>query len=629
MLFGLFARRSSSRQAPAPIRSRLHRRFRLKVEHLEERTVPTVLAPAQIRHAYGFDQIAFTAGGQTTPGDGRGQTIAIVDAYDDPTVLSDLRNFDRTFGLPDPVFTKATPQGKPAMDAGWALEIALDVEWAHAIAPRANILLVEAASANLGDLLNAVDYARHQSGVVAVSMSWGAGEFSGESYYDSYFTTPAGHSGVTFVASSGDSGARYGPSWPAVSGNVLSVGGTRLNVVDSAGTYGSEVGWSGSGGGYSKYVSRPAFQNGFLAYNHRGNPDVSYNGDPNSGVYVYDTAGASGWYSVAGTSAGAPQWAALVAIADQGRALLGGASLDGPSQTLYSLYKMASTSWATYYHDVTSGSNGYVAHRGYDLVTGLGTPKANMIVAGLVNTTGAGTSVAVTSSGGSGGSPLSPSGRIRRQAATVFELSTIELAGFIYQLETAGNAALYGRVIYASISVQPIAPSFTLTPARSTFVYQPGHLTSPLSDDVTGPGGAPGAADDSDLPFWWPADVLPYPQTRGIPMMLEWGPLRSWFGDNAIPAFPAQRPLAANLPKPTSNRAERASEVAVEIPTLALHHSPKQGLTTVNDARPAAAVAVVAVAGAMALVARREAPAGAAAGDRNRYLTDWDCTPAA
>jgi hypothetical protein len=87
--------------------------------------------------------------------------------------------------------------------------------------------------------------------------------------------------------------------------------------------------------------------------------------------------------------------------------------------------------------------------------------------------------------------------------------------------------------------------------------------------------------------------------------------------------------LAANLPKPTSNRAERTSEVAVEIPTLALHHSPKQGLTTVNDARPAAAVAVVAVAGAMALVARREAPAGAAAWDRNRYLTDWDCTPAA
>src|SRR5206468_2022041 len=129
----------------------------------------------------------------------------------------------------------------PAASVSWGLETSLDVEWAHAIAPGAKILLVEANSSSLTDLLAAVNYARNQPGVSVVSMSWGAGEWSGESAYDSTFTTPAGHAGVTFVASSGDSGSAGAPEWPSVSPNVLAVGGTQLSV-DASGNYVSETG---------------------------------------------------------------------------------------------------------------------------------------------------------------------------------------------------------------------------------------------------------------------------------------------------------------------------------------------------------------------------------------------------
>ena len=133
---------------------------------------------------------------------------------------------------------------------GLGVETALDVEWAHAIAPAANIVLVE-AQPDLNDLFSAVSFASQLPGVSVVSMSWGTGEFSGETAYDSVFTTPAGHNGVTFVASSGDSGTT---EYPSASPNVLSVGGTTLNVT-SQGNYVSETGWSGSGTGYSPYES--------------------------------------------------------------------------------------------------------------------------------------------------------------------------------------------------------------------------------------------------------------------------------------------------------------------------------------------------------------------------------------
>ena len=210
-------------------------------------TSPTGFVPYQIAHAYGFDQLG-CYGSLTC---GLGQTIAIVDAYDDPNIATDLSKFSSQFGLPactssNGCFTKATPQGQPGSSQGWALEESLDVEWAHAIAPAAKIILVEAKSNSFGNLLGAIDYATSQPGVHQVSMSWGGSEFSGESSYDSHFKV----SGVSFTASSGDSGNAV--EWPAVSPYVVGVGGTTLNV-DSAGNVQSETAWSGSGGRTSRF----------------------------------------------------------------------------------------------------------------------------------------------------------------------------------------------------------------------------------------------------------------------------------------------------------------------------------------------------------------------------------------
>jgi hypothetical protein len=356
--------------------------------------VPSALIPSQVRQAYGLNQVSFQGG--AVVGDGSGQTIAIVTANDDPTIGSDLRQFDLRFGLADPPsFVKYLQLGLTHPDSGWSLETSLDVEWAHATAPGANLVLVEAKSASISDLFNAVNFARSLPGVVAVSMSWGSSEFYGQNAFDGLFTTPAGHvggdglpGGVSFVAASGDSGAWYGVSYPATSPNVLAVGATTLNL-GAGGSYGSESGWIGSTGGFSALEPAPAYQGAAqyvsgLFYGLRTTPDVAAVGDPATGVAVYDSVpygGQSGWYSVGGTSAAAPQWAGLIAVADQGLALAGKGSLANAQAALYSIPSSA-------FHDVTTGFNGYSATAGYDLVTGLGTPIANKVVAGLLATQG-------------------------------------------------------------------------------------------------------------------------------------------------------------------------------------------------------------------------------------------------
>ena len=260
---------------------------------------PTGLSPTQIRKAYNL------------PASGGSGTIAIIDAYDCPTVESDFVTFSQQFGLPTTNFEKHKMTPNIAVDAGWALEISLDVQWAHAIAPNAKILLVEARSASVADLLAAVNYARNRADVVAVSMSWGGAEFLGQSIYNSYFTS---NHGVVFFASTGDSGA--GVIWPSTVSNVVAVGGTTL-VLNPDGTVASETGWSGSGGGLSAYETEPQYQ---ITYNvpgangKRAVPDVSYDANPATGFPVYDTTaygGQSGWFQVGGTSAGTPQWAAI------------------------------------------------------------------------------------------------------------------------------------------------------------------------------------------------------------------------------------------------------------------------------------------------------------------------------
>ncbi len=310
---------------------------------------PTGLFPAQIRKAYNL------------PATGGNGTIAIIDAYDCPTVQNDFVNFSKQFGLPTTNFVEHKMTPNIAVDAGWALEISLDVQWSHAIAPNATILLVEAKSSSSSDLLAAINYATNRADVVAVSMSWGGPEFLGQSTYNSYFTS---NHGVAFFASTGDSGA--GVIWPSTVSSVVAVGGTSL-ALNADGTVASETAWSGGGGGISAYETEPQYQ---ITYNvpgvngKRGVPDVSYDSNPASGFPVYDTTaygGQTGWFQVGGTSASCPQWAAI--------------HLLGLSVSSSNLYQDAKWSGPTYFRDITSGSNGaYSAVPGYDLVTGLGSP---------------------------------------------------------------------------------------------------------------------------------------------------------------------------------------------------------------------------------------------------------------
>ena len=324
---------------------------------------PQGYGPFQIRHTYGIDQLS---------ANGAGQTIAIVDAYGSSTLQNDLNTFCTTYSIAQTSVAIYYPQGKPKKsDSNWALETSLDVEWAHVVAPGAKIAVVVAKSAMLNDLLNAVDYAV-SLGASQVSMSWGSSEFSSELNYESHFKK----TGVTFTASSGDSGA--GVSWPAASPSVVSVGGTTL-VADQYGMRKSETAWSGSGGGVSAYIPAPAYQTGWHASTMRTVPDVSYNADPNSGfsVYIGNYNGSKGWITVGGTSAGAPQWAALFALANSTRS-------QPLTSTDASVYGAATAGYSVDFFDILTGSNGaYSASSMYDVVTGLGSPAANVLVPAL------------------------------------------------------------------------------------------------------------------------------------------------------------------------------------------------------------------------------------------------------
>jgi subtilase family serine protease len=362
--------------------------------------------PAQIRSIYGFDKLSLN---------GAGTTIAIIDAYDDPTLIQDLHVFDQKFGLSDPNVTIAKEldgDGKPPRaDAGWSTEMAIDVEWAHAIAPGANILLCQATDANTDNLMYMADFARKFPGVSVVSMSFGGREFeqswNPSSWFDenqtdydsSTFTTPQGHRPVSFVASSGDDGSPF-VKYPSTSPNVLAVGGTVITAYQSLTTagnttgsvsatafaasgptnfaamsYDTETAWSKSGGGFSGVESRPAYQNGFNSNSMRSTPDVAYAA---TGFWIFNS-GDGGWETAWGTSCGAPQWAALIALANQGRAQLGGDTL---ANTMFDIYRLP----AGDFHDITTGSTGTSQSTvGFDQTTGRGTPIANLLVNDLIH----------------------------------------------------------------------------------------------------------------------------------------------------------------------------------------------------------------------------------------------------
>src|SRR5579871_6494709 len=237
-------------------------------------STPTGIFPVRMKIAYGFRGIR---------NEGKGQTIALVDAYDDPTAEADLGVFNTQFGLPacttaNGCFKLVYGSGTkpPADSSGWSDEVAIDTQWAHVIAPAATIMLVEAKSNSFNDLLKAVDTAV-ANGATIVSMSWSGGESSGELSEDTHFNVP----GVTFVAAAGDGG--HGGVYPAASPYVVSVGGTSLTL-NSNSSYGSETAWSGSGGGTSAFELEPSYQSAVQTTGFRGIPDVAYDGDPNTGV---------------------------------------------------------------------------------------------------------------------------------------------------------------------------------------------------------------------------------------------------------------------------------------------------------------------------------------------------------
>ncbi len=315
---------------------------------------PTGLTPAQVKQAYGFS---------TSPTAGAGQTVAVVAPYDHSRIEDDLNAFSKKFGLPactkaNGCFKKVDYKGGknwPSRSKLWSMEVALDVEWVHAIAPGAKILLVEAKTDRISDMLRAHDYATSKARYV--SNSWGLAEYAGQSRHNAHFDRP----GVSIFVASGDDGAGGGPSYPATAPGVIAVGGTRLTGIGGASF--AETGWSGSGGGCSRYETAHPAQAAFPGYDamncagKRAAPDVSLVGDPRSGVSVYNSYKTDKpWMMLGGTSASTPMWA--------GRAATSGLVID--ANRLYS------TATAIPFRDITAGHNGLPALPGFDMVTGLG-----------------------------------------------------------------------------------------------------------------------------------------------------------------------------------------------------------------------------------------------------------------
>jgi len=378
-------------KAQEPDLSRMYVHPPIQVANVPQNpSAPPGILPAQLKAAYGFNQV---------PNQGQGQTIALVDAYDDPNISSDLAFYQAYFHLGSCNFQKVIV-GNPLQGQGWDLEESLDVEQACALASRANIILIEANSDSLSDMLAAVQVAiAAPYNASVVSMSWGYPEFSGEQNYDSYFCNISNANGpVTFVAASGDSG--HAIFFPTVSRCVVSAGGTTLTLSTVAPLsnplqldYGRETAWDGSSGGISEYESGLSWQDGIFqgcgTNGMRCVPDISSLSNSNPGVPVYDTLGYGGWVLVGGTSVASPDWASFFTLVNSMRAAADPpkGTLSQAAQDLYAIYN--SPNYLLDFHDITDGSNGNcgidcVAGPGYDLVTGIGSYQANRLAPVLV-----------------------------------------------------------------------------------------------------------------------------------------------------------------------------------------------------------------------------------------------------
>jgi subtilase family serine protease len=395
------------------------------------------LTPNEMRDAYGVNLVQFSTSGGNVAGNGAGQTIAIVDAFNDPDIVADLSTFDSTFGLPNPpniyvlnqngglianqTGTPVTPPNGPTSGNNtWSVEESLDVDWSHSIAPGANIVVFEATSNSNANLATAVASAGKASvytalGIPAASVisnSYGSDDSaraasSDEAEDKSTYAPISNANQVSLVFSSGDSGVA---EFPSTSPYVLGVGGTEvsLKVTPFGTTWSSEttyddvdysgVDYGSSGGGTSAFETEPSYQLNYGISNasgHREAPDVSMSGGLQSGVYItdsYEYPGYSALGTVFGTSLAAPMWAGLVAITNQGRELANGGTPDPIGNVQEAVYAMPTSD----FHDITTGTNGltggnlHSAGPGYDEVTGIGSPIANKLIPGLVAYTGTG-----------------------------------------------------------------------------------------------------------------------------------------------------------------------------------------------------------------------------------------------
>jgi subtilase family serine protease len=455
-----------------------------------------VFTPAQIRAAYGLPALP-AVGAAITPAVaatlGAGQTIYLLDAYHDANALHDLNTFSARFGLPTCTNVAVAPAaalplakppaactfsavysalgGKmtataPAYNATWAPESKLDVQWAHAIAPLARLVLIEMPNAMSNSILDGNALAA-KLGAGVVSMSFGSVEAGWVPTVDSRFTG----SGMTYVAAAGDSGSQV--LWPAVSPNVVAVGGTGLNWSGSGVRY--EAAWVNGGGGMSAFESLPAWQGGVTAAGggplvRRAVPDVAFNANPMTGEYVALTApGATTttWSAYGGTSIAAPQWAGVVAVANAMRVASSKAVLGDIHGLLYKTIAPVPGSYASAFGDVVDGTNGSCATcragTGFDQATGWGTPNGTgllQLLTGVATTTGL-----------PAAAPVVPGGTLVGKASTALSqsLGVTAPSGVTTSFTLAGAPS--GVAVDSTGTLKwsaPVAGSYTFTVAART-----------------------------------------------------------------------------------------------------------------------------------------------------------------
>lgn len=484
-------------------------------------TTVTTYTPAQIRAGYGLPALPASWTGlsaSVAAQMGAGQTVYIVDAMSDPNIAAELAAFSQKFGLPGCTTTaiasgatlplpaastggcqfsvvNATSSGAmtsiaPPYDSGWATEIALDVQWVHATAPLARIILIQASNASTASLLGAINLA-NAMGPGVISMSFGAAEGSWTSSVDSAFT----RTNMTYMAATGDSGT--GVEWPSVSKNVLGVGGTHLVLNGSTRT---ESVWSGTGGGISQYTTVPSYQTpavpGVGSLSMRSVADVAFNADPYTGQYVAvipPGGSTASWYSVGGTSLATPQWAAIAAIANALRAQGGKAPLGLAQTLLYGNVGANAGAYAAAFSDITQGSDGAcatcAAHTGYDQPSGLGTPNVSSLLASLTaNAQPPAPVVTPVTVNGTAGSALSFTMAVSTPDAVTWSLAnapagmSVSAAGLIswpqpvagsYAVTVTATDKVTGSAGHATATIGIAAPPAPVVEA-TTVAAQPG-----------------------------------------------------------------------------------------------------------------------------------------------------------